>query len=59
MTLEELIAAAADIERALTNRIHVWRVIIDVGQDGKPRETGQKFYRGSVYQQRTSDKEDA
>ncbi len=53
MTLEELIAAAADIDRALTNRVHVYRVIVEPTPDG-PRETGQRIYRGSFYQPRTN-----
>jgi hypothetical protein len=53
MTLEELIAAAGDINRALDDRVHVWRIIVDTGPDGKPREI-DRIYRGSFYQQRDS-----
>ena len=48
MTHEELLAAAADIQRALAERVHIWRVIVEPGPDGKPRETGEKFYVGSI-----------
>jgi hypothetical protein len=51
VTLEELIAAAADIERALEDRVEIWVQIVE--PDGALAE---RIYRGSFRPSRKEDR---
>ena len=51
MTRDQLVAQLAAIERRLADRVVITRIIVDVGPDGTPFDTGVRITRAFFQRQ--------